>query len=365
MSSIAGPSNTNYGLLGQLIANSTGVSNELSTLTQQVSSGLISTSYAGLGASAATSLILGLAVAQQTTWSNNINAVSGQMQVAQTALSQISSIASNFYAQAANLNGLDPSAIDTIAASARDALVQVAGLLDTKNGNSYVFAGQDSQNPPIPNPDNILSSGFATQISTAIGNLGTAGATATIASTLAIASSNTAGTSPFSAALSQPAATVQGLQQTVQVGEGQQVTVGIIASANSDVASTGSSTTGSYIRDILRGLATIGSLSSSQANTAGFQSLVTDTQTSLGDAITALNSDAGVMGNRQTQLTSTQTAIANVSTALSSQVSNAQNVDMAVTISKLTLVQTQMQASYQMIANVNSLSLTKYLSSTG
>jgi hypothetical protein len=28
-------------------------------------------------------------------------------------------------------------------------------------------------------------------------------------------------------------------------------------------------------------------------------------------------------------------------------------------------VQTQMQASYQMIANVNSLSLTKYLSATG
>jgi flagellar hook-associated protein 3 FlgL len=362
MSSIAGPSNTNYGLLGQLLANSTSVSNELSTLTQQVSSGLISTSYAGLGAGAATSLILGPAIAQQTTWSNNINAVSGQMQVAQTALSQISSIASSFYAQAANLNGLDSSQIDTIAASARDALVQVAGLLDTKNGNSYVFSGQDSQNPPIPNPDDILSSGFVSQISAAVGNLGTAGAANTIASTLAIASPT--GTSPFSAALSQPPATVQGLQQTVQVGEGQQVTVGIIAGVNSDVASTGSSTTGSYIRDILRGLATIGSLSSSQANTAGFQTLVTDTQTSLGDAITALNSDAGVMGNRQTQLTSTQTAIANVSTALSSQVSNAQNVDMAATMSKLTLVQTQMQASYQMIANVNSLSLTKYLSST-
>jgi flagellar hook-associated protein 3 FlgL len=285
------------------------------------------------------------------------------MQVAQTALSQISSIASNFYAQAANLNGLDSSQIDTIAASARDALVQVAGLLDTKNGNSYVFAGQDSQNPPIPNPDSILSSGFATQIRTAVGSLGTAGAAATIASTLSIASPG--GTSPFSPALSQPPATVQGLQQTVQVGEGQQVTVGIVASANSDVSSTGSSTTGSYMRDILRGLATIGSLNSGQANTAGFQTLVTDTQTSLGDAITALNSDAGVMGNRQTQLTSTQSAIAEVSTALSSQVSNVQNVDMAATMSKLTLVQTQMQASYQMISNVNSLSLTKYLSSTG
>jgi flagellar hook-associated protein 3 FlgL len=360
MSGVTGAT-TNYGLLGALIANSDQVSAQLDQLTTQASSGLVSSSYAGLGSAAATSLMLAPAVAQQTTWSNNIDAVSGPMQVAQTALSQISSIASTFQSDAASLNGLDSSDIDSVAASARDALVQVAGLLDTEDGGSYVFAGQDSQNPPVPDPDDILSSGLVTQISTAVGNLGTAGAAATIASTLSIASSNATGTSPFSAALSQPAAAVQALQQTVQVGDGQQVPVGIVASANSDVTSTGSSTTGSYIRDILRALATLGSLSSSQDSDSGFTTLVTDTQSSLADAVTALNSDAGVMGDRQTQLTATQSSISDVSTALQSQVSNAQDVDMAATLSKLSLVQTQLQSSYQIIATVDGLSLTKYL----
>jgi flagellar hook-associated protein 3 FlgL len=92
---------------------------------------------------------------------------------------------------------------------------------------------------------------------------------------------------------------------------------------------------------------------------------VSDAQTSLGDAITALNSDAGVMGNRQAQLTTTQTTLADISTALQGQISNAQDVDMATTLSKLSQVQTQLQASYQMIANIDGLSLTKYISATG
>jgi flagellin-like hook-associated protein FlgL len=40
-----------------------------------------------------------------------------------------------------------------------------------------------------------------------------------------------------------------------------------------------------------------------------------------------------------------------------------QNVDMAKTMSNLTLVQTQLQASYQMIAGMSALSLVKFLPS--
>jgi flagellar hook-associated protein 3 FlgL len=71
------------------------------------------------------------------------------------------------------------------------------------------------------------------------------------------------------------------------------------------------------------------------------------------------------MGNRQAQLTTTQTTLADISTALQGQISNAQDVDMATTLSKLSQVQTQLQASYQMIANIDGLSLTKYISATG
>jgi flagellar hook-associated protein 3 FlgL len=350
------------GLLGTLVENSQAVSRNLTVLTSQAASGKVAPTYAGLEAGAATSLSLNPVLAHQKAWQSNIDAANGPMQAAQTALTQISSTASNFYAQTDNLNGLDPSEVDSVAASARAALQQVAGLLDTTDGSIYVFAGQDSGNPPVPQPDNILSSGFFTQIQSAVGLLASDGAAVVTNATLGIASSNATGTSPFSAALSQPAAALSGSRASVSIGQGQSVPTVMLASANGDVASTGVSTTGSYMRDILRALATLGSMSSDQVGTPGFAQVVSDTRTSLGDAITALNGDAGVLGNRQTALQAAQTELSQMSTALTTQVSGVEDVDMTATLSKLTQTQTQLQASYQLIAGQQNLSLVKYLS---
>ena len=354
-----------YGLLGRVVADSAQTKQQLDTLTEQISSGVISETYAGLGGSASAALTLQSAVAQQQVWSANIGAVTGQLGVAQTALQQIGSIASSFYSQANSLNAsLDPGAVGSLAASAQSALIQVADLLDTTDGGDYVFAGQDNQNPPVPDPDDILSSGFATQIGAAVGNLAGAGAAATISATLGIAASNAAGTSPFSAELSQPAATLAGLSASVQTGAGVSQPVGILASANLAATSGGSSTTGSYVRDILRGLATLGSLNSGMISTTGFSQVVADAATSLNNAVSALNADAGVMGDQQTALTAQQTEIGDTTTALQGQLSTTEDVDMASALSQLSAVQTQLQASYQLIAGMQDLSLTKYLTNS-
>ena len=345
------------GLLGLLVHDSSATKQRLDTLTAQAGDGRIAETYAGLAAGGQVSLSVTPLIAHNQTWQNNIDAAAGRLGVTQTALTQINDIASSFYAQIGTLNGLDTSTIDSVAASARDALKQVAGLLDTTDGGVYVFAGQDSTNPPIPDPDGIGTSGFATQIAAAVGALGANGAAATSAATLAIAASNASGTTPFSASLSQPGAAAP----AIQVGTGQTATVGILANANGDVTSTGSSTTGSYVRDVLRALATLGSLSSSQAGDSGFADLVSDTRTSLTDALTALNVDEGALGNRTSALQTRKTNLSDENTALQSQLSSAEDVDMTATLSDLTQTQTQLQASYQLIAGVQSLSLTKYL----
>ena len=115
------------------------------------------------------------------------------------------------------------------------------------------------------------------------------------------------------------------------------------------------------MRDLLRGLATIGSLSSSQLNIPDFQDLVQDTRTSLSGAIDVMAADVGVLGNTQSSLTTTQTQLANTSDALTSQVSSAEDADMTSTLSQISLAQTQLQASYQLIATLSSLSLAKIL----
>lgn len=355
--SAAGPAD--YGQMTSLINDSAAIKQNLDQLTAQISSGLVSNTYAGLGSGAAVSLNLNPQIAALQTWQNNINQATSGMQVTQTAMTQIQQIASNFLAQTSNLEGSDASEVDSIAASAQQALVQVADLLDTQDGNTYVFAGQDTENPPVPDPDSILSSGFYTQIAAQVGALGTQGAAATIANTLSIASSNASGTSPFSAYMSQPAASLQA--PTIQVGQGQTASVGLLASANSAVTSTGSATTGSYMRDLMMALATIGSLSSSQVNDSGYTTVVQSTNASLTGAISAMAEDAGVLGNTQTNLTTDQTTMSDTATALTTQVGDVQDVDVAQAMSNLSLVETQLQGSYQVIATMGGLSLAKYL----
>jgi flagellar hook-associated protein 3 FlgL len=351
-----GPVSLGAGTMGLLIGDAVTTKSQLDLLTKQAASGYVADTYGGLSRTqATTALSLGPVLAKNQAQQDAIAAVQGPMSVAQTALSGISSIASSFYAQIANLNGLNVGNVDTIAANARDALQQVAGLLDTQDNGQYVFAGIDSATPPIANPDQIGTSAFATAIATAVGSLATNGASATIASTLATAGSS--GTSPFSRSITDGTAT----PPIVSIGNGQTVAVGVLAGSNGAVASTGTSTTGSYTRDILRALATLGSLSSSQVNDPGFQTLTSDTYASLGGAVTALNQDAGVLGDRQTALTQTQTTLTHISTALQNQLAGADQVDMAATLSRLTQTQTRLQSSYQLIASLQSLSLTKFL----
>jgi flagellar hook-associated protein 3 FlgL len=345
-----------YSTVGQLIADNGAIKTQLDTLTEQVSSGLVSNSYGGLGAAAQEALDLNPQINNLTAQQNTISQASGQLDVTQTALSEIASIASNFAAETVNLNGIDPDEVDSVAASATQALGELASLLDTTDGSTYVFAGTDASNPPIPDPSDITSSSWYTQINAAVGALATNGASATVASTLAIAESNAPGTTPFSAALSTaPTA------PTINLGNGQEVQVGVLANTNTLATSTGTSTTGSYMRDLLRGLATLSSLSSSQVNTAGFTALVSDTQTSLQGAVTALATETGTLGNIQSNLTAQGTQLSDTSTALTTQLSSVQDVDMATTLTLLSATQTQLQASYQMLAAQKNLSLVQYL----
>jgi flagellar hook-associated protein 3 FlgL len=353
------PTGVGYSLAATLTANASKIHQQLSVLTEQASTGLIADTYAGLGNGAAVSLDLNPQLTALQTYKSNIDRASGSMQVTQAAMTQLQQIAAKFVADIPNLNGINSSEVDSVAANARAALSQVADLLNTKNGNVYVFGGQDSANPPVPGSDAILSSGFYSQINAAVSGLAANGATATTAATLTIAGSNGSGTSPFSAYLSQPAASLS--PPVVQTGDTTMVATGLLASGNSTALSTGPSTTGSYMRDLMRALATLGSMSSTQLNDPGFNALVSDTGASLNSAVTAMAVDVGVLGTTQANLTKTQTQLSDTTTALTGQLTNVQDADMAATLSKLTAMQTQLQESYRLITSANSLSLINFL----
>jgi len=346
--------------LGQLIGGLVQIKQNFDTLTEQASSGLISNTYGGLGATATIALSLSPQIDDLTAAQSNIAAGSGPAQITQTAMTQIGSIAANLLAEMPSLDGLNPTEVDTVAASARSDLTTMANLLDSQYGGVYVFAGQDTSNPPITDPDQITTSGYYTQISAAVANLSGVGSAATVAATLAVASSTAVGTSPFSATyLAQPA--TQLTPPAVATGNGQSQTLGLVASVNIGPVSTGTSTTGSYMLDLMRALATVGSMTSSQASDPNFAGLVSDTQTSITGAISSMNTDVGILGEQQASLTALSTTLGDTSTALSGQLSTAQNVDMASTLSSLSLTQTQLEESYQLISASSGMSLVKFL----
>ena len=135
----------------------------------------------------------------------------------------------------------------------------------------------------------------------------------------------------------------------------------MLADRNTLSESTGTSTTGSYVRDVMRALATLGSLSGAQATTPGFDALVADTRASLGGAIKAMAAEAGALGNLEAGLDTRKAQLSDQEVALKGQVSSVEDVDWAEAAAKLTETQTRLQASYKLISGTKGLSLVDFL----
>ena len=349
-----------YGMLTSLVSDSATIKTRLDQLTEQSATGYVAPTLGGLGAAGAQQVLdLRPQIAHQTQWQANIDAVTGTMSVASTALNQISSIASSFYAKLPALNTLSSATeLGAIASDAQQALSEVANLIDTKDGNTYVFAGQTPATAPIPNPDQITSSSFYTSINGAVNAASGPLSSAAAANALSSTTTGIAMTSsPFDPALSSKT-------PSVQVGEAQYVATGVLANKNFAAVSpgaVGSSTTGSYMTDILQGLATIASLTNGQQSAPGFATFINNTSQSLNNAVSAMAVDQGAFGDLQSSLASTKTELGSVHDALTAQLSNSTDVNMAATLSSLTATQTQLQASYQVIAATKNLSLVSYL----
>ncbi len=320
--SVVGGGTLDGGLLSRLTANSLAVKKQLDTALQQESTGRIADDYAGLGAGSRTSLDLGPAIKHLQTWQTNIDFASNRLDVSQSVLTSIGNIANDFLAQTNTVNNVGYSQAGSIATRASQALEQVAQLLNTRVGNVYLFSGDDTGNPPIPD----------TTPATIIAGIqgGSSGA-------------------PFSA-------TIGTAVPTVEVGEGQRVQIGLLANQNTLVSSAGSPT-GSYMRDVLLGLTTLAGMT--PGSTAPATAAAARVQ--LQSATSGLFDEQGALGNIQSSLKTRQTTLASTQTSLTAQVSNVQDVDMAETITRIQALQTQLQASYQLIAGVKGLSLVNFL----
>ncbi len=355
---MSGAIGNGFGIMPTLLRGIDKLSAQNDSLTAELSSGVMSDSYAGLGDQAYEAISLEPQISATAAWQANATQTQTKLTATQNALTSITSIGDSLQSTLLSLQGsVSTSTLSTASAQARQQLTELTSLLNTQSGGSFVFAGTASDQAPVRTSD-LLSSSMVSSIMSAVSQVGTAGAAATEATSLAAASDNSAANSVFSAQLSTTAGAASELVPQVQVGQDQFTATGIVATQGGDA---GPSSTGSAIRDLIRGLATVAGLSAADSSSAGFQSLIADTSSQMGSVTQGLAGLSAAVGTLQNETASTSSNLSDMSDALQNQLSAAKDSDPTTTRTQQVAVQNQLTASYTLIADMKTLSLAQYL----
>ena len=290
----------------------------LDTTQAQVASGKVSTTYAGLGDKVSALEAARTAANKATAYQTNTTTAVNQADLQDSQLSDLSDL-SNQLRQAitsAVANG-DGS---TLMATAQGIFDQASQILNTKDANgNYLYGGDKDNTPPF---------------------------TATSLSQL---SSMTSASSAFANGTEK---------KSVMVGDGQSVQGGVLAS---DI--------GTGLMQTLQDLGkfdagTTGNFAATQNLTDAQNTFLTNEIPVAVTAAAGVNSAAASNGFVYNQLQDAATHQSTLSTMYQGFVSNIENVDMPTAITQLNSDQVALQASLQVTAQLNQVSLLNYLPST-
>ena len=295
------------------------VENNLSQTKSQVATGLVSTTYGGIGDQTAVMESAQSQGAMATSYASTAQLAANQADLQDTQLTQLGTLASqlkqDITTAVANNNGA------TLMSQAQSIFDQAAQILNSQDANgNYIYGGGNSSTPPVT-PTSLSQLAALPSVSQAFTN---------------------------------------GTQKTsVQVGSNQTVQVGVLAS---DVGT-----------QLMQTLSDISNYNS--GSNGNFGSTLTSAQSSflsgeISSAQTAsqtVNDVVGSNGDVYQQLQSAVTQQQSMSTLYQGFVSNIQNVDMATASTNLSQEQTALQAALDVTSKLGQISLLNYLgsSSTG
>jgi flagellin-like hook-associated protein FlgL len=353
---------TGISLTSRIDLNTIVLRERLTKLGDQISTGRKGNSYAALGTEAPKAMDMRADIGRRETYQNTIGQTLSKVQVTQNVLNRIGAIAEKFAASSTKLLGAaKPEEIQIQAGQAKAALVEVAHLLNENYAGEYLFGGADTHNPPIPNANAIATTGMAKEIVDEVATLNATNATTVLSAITGWATNDDPLVTPFSEYLETGVGKIEG-RRNLLVSDIERIDYGIIANRNAAVVSSGE-TTGSWARDLLRGLASIAGLTPEKSQLGqSYVDFVTKVQDGLRSSVDALALERGALGVTEARLQSVQTLHESVTVSLTLQVRDLEEVDMAKTITSFQATQTQLEASYRAIAIAQQLSLTRFLS---
>jgi len=286
--------------------------NALDLSNRQVATGKLADTYAGYGDRTAVMEAARSAAARADANSAAAQQASMRLDVQDAQLTQLSDLAGQIR------QALTKAAADQDATSLMYQLEgyfnQVVDLLNSKDANGYVYAGDNSQTPPV-----------------------TVSSLADLAALPTVADAFANGT----------------VKTTVRVGENQTVQVGMLAS---DVATD--------LFTLLRQVAQFDAGVNGPfggTNTAAQQSFVESQILNSIDVQNGVNAQAAANGIRYKAVQSTIEQLQASSVVYKSFVSNIEDVDMTKAIAQLNQNQVALQASFQVASTLNRLSLLDFM----
>lgn len=337
----------------------------LEALTRQASTGRRADTMGELGAEGPRSVALRGEMGRREVYERALGQAQGRAGIMQEALGRMTEIAREFRTTVTQrINPNDSRSLLGVQQQARSALSEMAHLLNTRHTGEYLFAGSDLANPPIQNADGLATGQMAQDVAAEIATLGVNDAATVLGNTRVIAQSTAPGVTPFSPRLTADETQPPGSREprrSVPSTDGELLGFGIHANRNAEAVSTGE-TTGSWARDLMRGLMSVAALTPAQmADPAQFQSLVEGIRAGFASAEHAIGEEVGALGQVEERMASAQVRHERISTVLKGQLADIEEVDLAEAITRLQATRTTLEASYRAIGSLSELTLSKFL----
>jgi flagellin-like hook-associated protein FlgL len=155
-------SSINYSasVLGQSVQN---LNNQLTTLSTQLSTGVKSATYAGMGVNEGFAIAARAQLANITAFGTTMTNVNTIISAANTALQTLSTIGSQVQSGASSGSlDLDSTGQTVAQETAASELSAVVGVLNTQVGDRYIFSGSAINTPAVASADTIMN-GTGTQ----------------------------------------------------------------------------------------------------------------------------------------------------------------------------------------------------------
>lgn len=351
-----GPSNS-LQLLNLGIKN---IESQQADVAWQASAGTVSDSISGLGSSAGESINLSSKLSEYSAYQGNISSVQSRLKMSSSALTQMTSSSQDMTSQVLGLMSTENSSesgTNIVSSAANNALSLLANTLNTKDGNGYIFSGNDTNTKPLSSTNDLMNSDLGKSIQNLVSGLTASNASDIMKQATDLFSDSSK--SVFSKSLSGTPQQSATLATSVVIGSnGQTTTNGPVATQGGAKTDT---STGSPIKDMMRDLMVASSLKGMSSNTPGYNELVKNLHSSMQQTSNELIDMNGTVGVQQNDLTKQQGIYATLTDMTKSQLSNNLDVDAAQVATKSNDLQTQLKASFMLIADMKNMTLANYI----